>query len=691
MATLKIGDRSVTVDDAFLRMTPDEQNAAVEEIAGSLGQSAMQGQPAPASPPSVSAPSQPAPQMVQEFDAMGNPTGGMVAAPAPVTMGYGEQMRNVGSLVDKGVRLAANGLTLGMADRFAGGMDALTGQAPSYNAGVDAQHARTQAIRDEAPVLAGIAEAAGGLAGGVGLIKNGVTLAGRAAGAGLLPRIGLFGLEGGLYGAASGAGNTYTGNAQDYADNAWSGAKTGALIGGALPAVGSAASGIYKVARALTGNNVEGVNRAGSAALRAAASADEAGLRNLPNLGPEAMLPDAGPSMLGLAQGAATGNGAGKSALVNSLRERDAGTAQRLGQVVDGALGPAPIPSQVDAGIRNNQRALSPVYNEAFREARAVDTRPIAEHIEALIPDSRGPVRAALEQVRSDLNIPGNAAHLEVNPRALLSVRQSIDDALENAPGNVQKALGDIRTRVDAELARKVPGIKAADAQYAELARQREALETGQTIFDTSRATAIRPVELAEALRGGGLPQGQMVGPSAAPIMVRQGARAELDRVVGTNANDLNALERTLATPQDWNNQKARIVFGDSAVERVTEALIANRTFRNTMQKVVEGSRTAPTSAAAKSLEAGDGPGFDVTMTGLATSGLRAVAKALMGAGSQTTKDQVASLMANPNYQRIAEALINGAQRTNQGAAAISRAIGQPAYLGASSPASGRK
>lgn len=629
--------------------------------------------------------------MVPEFDAMGNPTGGMVAAPAPVTMGYGEQMGKIGSIVDKGVRMAANGLTLGMADRFAGGMDALTGQAPSYSAGVDAQHARTQAVREEAPILAGIAEAAGGLAGGVGLIKNGVTLAGRAASAGMLPRIGLFGFEGGLYGGATGAGNTYSGNAQDYADNAWSGAKTGALIGGALPVVGSASAGAYKVARALTGNNVEGVNRAGSAALRAAAQADEAGLRNLPNLGPEAMLPDAGPSMLGLAQGAATGNGAGKSELVNALRARDAGTGDRLSRVVDGSLGPAPIPSQVDAGIRGNQRALSPVYNESFREARAVDTRPIAEHIEALIPDSRGPVRAALEQVRSDLNIPGNAAHLEVNPRALLSVRQSIDDALENAPGNVQKALGDIRRRIDAELTAKVPGIKAADAQYAELARQREALEMGQTIFDTGRGTVIRPTELAEALRGGSLPEGQMVGPSASPVMVRQGARAELDRVVGTNINDLNALERTLATPRDWNNQKARIVWGDEAVDTVTDALSTNRTFRNTMQKVVEGSRTAPTSAAAKSLEAGDGPRVDMTVTGLATSGLRAVAKALMGAGSQTTKDQVAKLMANPNYARIAEALIEGAQRTNQGAAAISRAIGQPAYLGASSPASGRK
>lgn len=37
MATLTIGDRQVTVDDAFLKLTPEQQNTTVEEIAGSLG------------------------------------------------------------------------------------------------------------------------------------------------------------------------------------------------------------------------------------------------------------------------------------------------------------------------------------------------------------------------------------------------------------------------------------------------------------------------------------------------------------------------------------------------------------------------------------------------------------------------------------------------------------------------------
>lgn len=40
MPTLTIGDKSVSVDDSFLKLPPDQQNAAVEEIAASLGVSA---------------------------------------------------------------------------------------------------------------------------------------------------------------------------------------------------------------------------------------------------------------------------------------------------------------------------------------------------------------------------------------------------------------------------------------------------------------------------------------------------------------------------------------------------------------------------------------------------------------------------------------------------------------------------
>lgn len=60
MATLKINGQNVTVDDSFLKLPPDQQNATVDEIAQKLG---AQGSPAPAAPsaPGTMPDGQPAP------------------------------------------------------------------------------------------------------------------------------------------------------------------------------------------------------------------------------------------------------------------------------------------------------------------------------------------------------------------------------------------------------------------------------------------------------------------------------------------------------------------------------------------------------------------------------------------------------------------------------------------------------
>jgi hypothetical protein len=98
---------------------------------------------------------------------------GTEVSPALAAMGYGELAKTAGRTADNLVRSAANGMTFGMADRFAGGMDALTGKADSYAKGVDAQHAETMARRQEQPGAGVVGEVAGGLTGGAGLSRTG--------------------------------------------------------------------------------------------------------------------------------------------------------------------------------------------------------------------------------------------------------------------------------------------------------------------------------------------------------------------------------------------------------------------------------------------------------------------------------------------------------------------------------------
>lgn len=628
------------------------------------------------------------------YDAMGNPTQSVTTQPVTASMPYRDQMARVGQFTDNMVRAAANGATFGLADKFAGGMNAVTGQAPSYDAGVKAERARTAEMPS---AMRTVGEVGGGVLTGTGLARSGITLAGRF-GPSLLGRALGFGMEGAAYGAAHGAGNTYSSRLDDYIEAAKNGGATGFGIGAALPVVGTAAAGAYRTGAAFMGPRVGNLGPGASAMLRGAAQADEAGIRNLSRMGDEAMLPDAGPAMLGLGQGAGTGVGEGRSMMVNALRARDQNTGQRLARTLDETLGPAPIPSRVERGLRENRQALSPEYEAAFQNARAVDTPAIAGRIESMIPNARGEARAALQRVYDDLHIidaQGRTRTLDPHPRALFETRRAIDGIVgETQNANVQRVLGDVRRMVDEELAAKVPGIKLADAKYADSMRQSEALQRGADIFDGGK-TAIRPAELVDELRAAGAPSGVQVGPSPAPLRLRQGARAELDRIVGTNVNDLNALERKLGTPQDWNNQKLGITFGDAARDRIVDALTGNRQFRQTFQDIVQNSQSAQRLSSAKAMEGSPGGNVDggTTMTGIGLKAVNKLAKVAMGAANANTKDQIGRVMSlqGEDARRIARMLLQSAQQTGANAATIDRVLSSRGLLyGLNAPAAGR-
>lgn len=197
MATLNIGGKRVTVDDSFLQLSPDQQAATVEEIAGSLGGGAAQ--PAPNAEPQAAAADQP---------------------------WYGK----LGQAADDIVRLGANAATFGLADRLAGYMG---------GTGKEAERLKTQESRDRAG-SAGMAAEIGGtllpagiLAKGVGAVAPTLGIAGRTA-----SNI----AQGAALGAADAAGND-----RDIA----TGAAFGAAAGGVGGLAGEAISaGVGKVAGA---------------------------------------------------------------------------------------------------------------------------------------------------------------------------------------------------------------------------------------------------------------------------------------------------------------------------------------------------------------------------------------------------------------------------------------------------------
>ncbi|WP_457661853.1 hypothetical protein [Sinorhizobium medicae] len=204
----------------------------------------------------------------------------------------------------------------------------------------------------------------------------------------------------------------------------------------------------------------------------------------------------------------------------------------------------------------------------------------------------RGDAQRALQRVRGMLNVNGQDV-VSNDPRVVFQTRQAIDGVLATeANPKVISALTETRQMLDDALTRAVPRIKEADAAYAELARQREAVQRGQSVLDHGR-TAPRPSELAAEVQKGALPQGMQIGPSAVPLRLSQGARAEVDRILGSNANDIARLNKLVKSDGDWNRARLSQLFGQEKADRLFQVLDNELQFAKTRDVVTRNSETA--------------------------------------------------------------------------------------------------
>ncbi|XNY05204.1 hypothetical protein ACMFL9_12035 (plasmid) [Sinorhizobium meliloti] len=227
MTVLNINGRRVTVDDSFKSLSPEEQNATVEEISRSLG---SQEQPE----------SQVSRGARNELSAL--------------TQGAANSGGGVLRSIDSTVRGAADTLTFGLSDELSAAGGALTGIGGEF--GDYSRNLRRERIaqdqRDMAdPVSSTVGRLAGGVAGGVGLARNGLSLTTAAAnrGAGLLGTSAASAAEGAILGGAQGFGSG-EGGFEERLASAGDAAKVGAAIGGVAPAVVSGVT--TAVRRAIT-------------------------------------------------------------------------------------------------------------------------------------------------------------------------------------------------------------------------------------------------------------------------------------------------------------------------------------------------------------------------------------------------------------------------------------------------------
>jgi hypothetical protein len=156
---------------------------------------------------------------------------------------------------------------------------------------------------------------------------------------------------------------------------------------------------------------------------------------------------------------------------------------------------------------------LAPAYEQVFQGAQPVNTRALADQLNAIAVTERGPAQRAARQVREMLNDPVATRELDRNPASLLNTRQAIDGMIANeVDPNTIRVLTQARQAVDGELTTAVPGIKAVDAQFAELSRQSAGFSAVRRFSMGARQLFV-PAELVDEMAQGALPQGTQVGP----------------------------------------------------------------------------------------------------------------------------------------------------------------------------------
>lgn len=469
------------------------------------------------------------------------------------------------------------------------GVDAL---AASIVAGLDpnrsyedvraSQQQRSQELQREHPTASTLGSLSGTVAGTVPMVAAAPGLFGAAGSAGrrLIMGTASGGILGGLdAGVRSGFDPT------EMKQGGMLGAALGILAPGAGHVLGEGA----RLATRTLGPRATPAQRLFSEALNADNIESAAEAARI--IGPEAMPVDLGPNLKGLGQGVVTVPGSGRAVIDKAVRTRDAGANKRIGGMLDDTLGKASTPAQTLASIEDGMGRLGPIYDDALRGAKPVYTATIAKQFDEMAANLRGNPQRAAQSVRNMLNETGKDS-LDKSARTLLNARRAIDGMMETADGPTKSVLTMMRHQIDGELTRAVPGIKSVDAQYHELARQREAFSRGQQVLESGR-TAPRPAELAEEFNAGGVPEGRMVGPSGVPKRLKEGARAEIDRIIGTNANDRVALQKLIKGEGDWSRDRLTTLFGKEKADKVFALLDREKLYSETSADLLRNSETA--------------------------------------------------------------------------------------------------
>ncbi|RWK79629.1 MAG: hypothetical protein EOR51_12010 [Mesorhizobium sp.] len=490
MTTLNIGGKRVTVSDDFLKLSPEQQNATVEEIAG---------------------------KMAPKVDPATNQPPGVPAFVPPGVEGYDPktgEVQKYGMLGSAGMG-AADMAGMGFADEGAAGLVSLLEKLPgrtgkSYSQALKEIRGNQQQAYDDnkKSYIAGMAGA--GVAGGTALVKSGLSLGARAAqsGAGLLRTALGSAVDGGFQGLVHGVGSGD--GLEDRAKQGALGLAAGATVGGAVPYATTVLGALLKpmvapimarlkpdtYANAAMG---EGLRRSGATPQSIVQALNDARADNQPVYSVADALGLTGQR---LASTVSRVPHEGRQAFVESLNARQAGQGRRITNALSEAFDAPDTAAQRTAALTGARDAeANQAYGAARRQAGPVDITPAVRAIDDVLepgvhsiarPNNQiahDSIEGALARVRSMIT-DGRSNLTDFNAvfRAKLDLDDMITKAENQGAGNRAHYLANVQNVLDQTLADASAPYAAARDAFAAASRRIEAIGAGKTAAMRGRA-----------------------------------------------------------------------------------------------------------------------------------------------------------------------------------------------------------
>lgn len=575
---------------------------------------------------------------------------------------------------------ARQGMSFGFSDEIGGAL-AATLRAPftdktwgqEYQTWKGNEEGAADAYKKAHPYLGTAIEMGGGLLTGGGLIKSGLTLAGR--GATMASRAGLGALEGAGYGAAYGAG---TGNGmEDRLEGAAMGGALGAGVGAVAPVVGGAiGAGARRILDNKTVNNQLGrigLDRPSADILSRTMQADDTlgqrGMQNIAAAGLDAMFADAGPNARSVLDTVIQRGGRGAMEAQRAIEGRASRANQNIGQALDQTLGTPQGVRTTETNLRTSTAGARQSAYDAAYGAPIDYAHPRGMELEGLLQRvprnviSRANQLMKLEGAKSQQILIDTTQSGVITFKRMPDVRQI--DYITRAMNDVAKA-GDGRGALG--------GNTAEGRAFGNLSKDiRGALKDLVPEYGQALDTAAQPIQARNALQMGteilrsNMPRDQVEeavrGLSQSELgYLRQGIRSQIDEALANvrmaatdqNIDARQALQALKDLTRPAAKEKLRVVMGngggaDTLMRTLDQAAKALELRAGT----ATNSRTFARLATNESVKEAVEPGPIATLAeGRPIEAGRRIIRALTGntPAAKTAKEDVI-------YDRLARAL----------------------------------